>query len=132
MKLAFGFHPSPFGIAIVVASDRGLVGFAFADPGEEQTALADMKRRWPNATYVEDQAQTAMLAQRVFDTKLWRADQPLRVVLIGTDFEVRVWQTLLRIPMGKASYIVIAYIKDLHKNKTRRRLRYKEGVRVLG
>jgi AraC family transcriptional regulator of adaptative response/methylated-DNA-[protein]-cysteine methyltransferase len=103
MRLAFGFHPSPFGIAIVIASDRGLAGLAFADPGEEQTALADMKRRWPNATYVEDAGRTGALAQRVFDTRLWRADQPLRVVLIGTDFEVRVWQTLLRIPMGKAT-----------------------------
>ncbi|WP_439923711.1 methylated-DNA--[protein]-cysteine S-methyltransferase [Nitrobacter sp. JJSN] len=103
MRLAFGFHPSPFGAAIVIASDRGLAGLAFADAGGEQAALADMKRRWPNATYVEDQARTATLAQRVFDTKLWRADQPLRVVLIGTDFEVRVWQTLLKIPLGKAT-----------------------------
>ena len=45
---------------------------------------------------------TAALAQRIFDTRLWRADQPLRVVLIGTDFEVRVWETLLKIPMGRA------------------------------
>ena len=45
---------------------------------------------------------TAGLAQRVFDTRLWRPDQPLRVVLIGTDFEVRVWETLLKIPMGRA------------------------------
>src|SRR6185312_15191487 len=101
-RLAFGFHPSPFGAAIVIASDRGLAGLAFADSGEEQSALADMKRRWPNATYVEDGAGTAALAQRVFDTKLWRPDQPLRVVLIGTDFEVRVWETLLKIPMGRA------------------------------
>jgi len=42
------------------------------------------------------------LAQRIFDTKMWRPDQPLRVVLIGTDFEVRVWETLLKIPMGRA------------------------------
>jgi AraC family transcriptional regulator of adaptative response/methylated-DNA-[protein]-cysteine methyltransferase len=103
MRLVFGFHPSPFGAAIVIASDRGLAGLAFADAGGEQAALADMKRRWPNATYVEDQARTATLARRVFDTKLWRADQPLRVVLIGTDFEVRVWQTLLKIPLGKAT-----------------------------
>lgn len=101
--LAFGFHPSPFGAAIVIASDRGLAGLAFADPGGEQAALTDMKRRWPHATYVEDHVRTAALAQRVFDTNLWRADQPLRVVLIGTDFEVRVWQTLLRIPMGNAT-----------------------------
>ena len=62
-----------------------------------------MQRRWPHATYVEDHARTAALARRIFDPRLWRADQPLRVVLIGTDFEVRVWETLLRIPMGRAT-----------------------------
>ena len=102
MTLRYGFHPSPFGTAIVIASGRGLAGLAFADPGEEQAAFADMKRRWANATYVEDRDGTAGLAQRIFDTKLWRPDQPLRVVLIGTDFEVRVWETLLKIPMGRA------------------------------
>ncbi len=109
MTLRFGFHPSPFGTAIVIATDRGLAGLAFADPGDEQTAFADMKRRWPNATFVEDTDGTTALAQRVFDTRLWRADQPLRVVLIGTDFEVRVWETLLKVPMGRAvSYSDIA------------------------
>src|SRR6201746_1890866 len=102
LTLTYGFHPSPFGTAIVIASDRGLAGLAFADPGAEQASLADMQRRWPRATYVEDHAGTAALAQRIFDTKLWRADQPLRVVLIGTDFEVRVWESLLKIPMGRA------------------------------
>ena len=102
MTLRFGFHPSPFGTAIVIASGRGLAGLAFSDPGEEQPALADMQRRWPRATYIEDTDGTADLAQRIFDTKMWREDQPLRVVLIGTDFEVRVWETLLKIPMGRA------------------------------
>jgi AraC family transcriptional regulator of adaptative response/methylated-DNA-[protein]-cysteine methyltransferase len=103
MTLQYGFHPSPFGTAIVIASGRGLAGLAFADPGQEQTALADMRQRWPNATCVEDHAGTAALAQRIFDTRLWRPDQPLRVVLIGTDFEVRVWEALLKIPMGCAT-----------------------------
>ncbi len=102
MTLRYGFHASPFGTAIVIASDRGLAGLAFADPGQEQASFADMKRRSPNATYVEDHDGTAGLAQRIFDRKMWRADQPLRVVLIGTDFEVRVWETLLKIPMGRA------------------------------
>ena len=102
MTLRYGFHACPFGTAIVIASDRGLAGLAFADPGEEPAAFADMKRRSPNATYVEDHDGTTALAQRIFDTRLWRPDQPLRVVLIGTDFEVRVWETLLKIPMGRA------------------------------
>jgi AraC family transcriptional regulator of adaptative response/methylated-DNA-[protein]-cysteine methyltransferase len=102
LTLRWGFHPCPFGTAILIATSRGLSGLAFADPGEEAAALADMMRRWPNATYIEDHAGTAPLAQRIFDTSLWRPDQPLRVVLIGTDFEVRVWETLLKIPMGSA------------------------------
>jgi len=109
MTLRFGYHPSPFGTAVVIASERGLAGLAFADPHEEPAALADMQRRWPRATYVEDQAGTAALARRIFDPKLWRPDRPLRVTLIGTDFEVRVWETLLKIPMGCAvSYSAIA------------------------
>ena len=52
MTLRYGFHPSPFGTAIVIASDRGLAGLAFADQGEERAALADQSRRWPNAAYV--------------------------------------------------------------------------------
>ena len=62
-----------------------------------------MRRRWPKAAYAEDSALTAPMAQRIFDRKLWRPDRPLRVVLLGTDFEVRVWETLLRIPMGRAT-----------------------------
>src|SRR3569833_1181350 len=102
MTISYGFHPCPFGTALVMATNRGLAGLAFADAGEESSALSDMKSRWPRATYVEDAAGTAGLAQRIFDTNLWRPDQPLRVLLIGTDFEVRVWQALLKIPMGRA------------------------------
>jgi AraC family transcriptional regulator, regulatory protein of adaptative response / methylated-DNA-[protein]-cysteine methyltransferase len=103
LTISYGFHPSPFGCALVMATERGLAGLAFADPGEEQAALADMRRRWPQASTIEDTARTAPLARRIFDSKLWRADRPLRVVLIGTDFEVRVWETLLKIPMGRAT-----------------------------
>jgi AraC family transcriptional regulator of adaptative response/methylated-DNA-[protein]-cysteine methyltransferase len=109
LTIRYGFHPSPFGIALVMASERGLAGLAFADAGEEKAALADMRQRWRNASTVEDSAGTAALARRIFDPKRWCAEEPLRVVLIGTDWEVRVWETLLRIPMGRlTSYSSIA------------------------
>jgi AraC family transcriptional regulator, regulatory protein of adaptative response / methylated-DNA-[protein]-cysteine methyltransferase len=101
LTIYFGFHPSPFGSALVMATARGLAGLAFADGGQELAALTDMKARWPSASYVEDSARTSAVARRIFDPKQWQADQPLRVVLIGTDFEVRVWDTLLKIPMGR-------------------------------
>jgi AraC family transcriptional regulator of adaptative response/methylated-DNA-[protein]-cysteine methyltransferase len=101
LTIRFGFHPSPFGSALVMATERGLAGLAFADPGEESAALADMKARWPRAAYVEDSARTAVVAKRIFDQSQWQESQPLRVVLIGTDWEVRVWEALMQIPMGR-------------------------------
>jgi AraC family transcriptional regulator of adaptative response/methylated-DNA-[protein]-cysteine methyltransferase len=109
LTIHFGFHASPFGHALVMATERGLAGLAFADPGEERAALADMRSRWPKAAYVEDFLRTAPIARRIFDSSQWRPEQPLRVVLIGTDWEVRVWEALLQIPMGKlATYSGIA------------------------
>ena len=109
LVIRYGYHISPFGIALVMVTDRGLAGLSFNDPGEETAAFADMSGRWPNATYVEDMSATAPYASRIFDPARWRADQPLRVVMIGTDFQVSVWEALLKIPMGKArSYSSIA------------------------
>lgn len=103
MTVRHGFHDSPFGRALVMTADQGLLGLAFADEGEEPEALADMMRRWPRASYVEDRAATAPTARRIFDPARWRREDPLRVVFIGSDFEIRVWETLLRIPLGRAT-----------------------------
>ncbi|MDA8870140.1 methylated-DNA--[protein]-cysteine S-methyltransferase [Rhizobiaceae bacterium] len=114
LTIRYGYHPSPFGTALILATERGLAGISFADDDTAQTgrhdgerqvfdralALDDMVRRWPNATYIEDGTATAPYAARVFDPSTWTADRPLRVVLIGTDFQIRVWEGLLSIPFG--------------------------------
>jgi len=102
LTIRYGFHPSPFGLALVMVTERGLAGLAFADPGGEAACFDDMAERWPQANYVADQAATAPYARRIFDPQKWSGEQPLRVVLIGTDFQVRVWESLLEIPLGKA------------------------------
>lgn len=103
LVIRYGFHPSPFGTALVMATEYGLAGLAFADEGGEQAALDDMMRRWPKADYVEDEVMTAALARRIFDPSEWRPDRPLRIVFIGTDFEVRVWEALLKVPFACAT-----------------------------
>lgn len=103
LVVRYGFHASQFGMALAMVTPRGLCGLAFADEGEEDKALVDMRRRWPNALYIEDPIATAPYAARIFDSQKWSLDDPLRIVFIGTDFEVRVWETLMRIPLGKAT-----------------------------
>jgi AraC family transcriptional regulator of adaptative response/methylated-DNA-[protein]-cysteine methyltransferase len=103
IEMRYGFHDCQFGRAVVIATSRGLAGLAFCDPGGEKAALEDMMARWPGAVFREDAAATRPYAQRTFDRSRWRADEPLRIVLIGTDFEIRVWEGLLGIPMGRTT-----------------------------
>ncbi len=103
LTLRYGFHASPFGESIAVVAPKGLAGLGWVDSGDRAAALADMVRRWPNARFEEDRAATAPFASRAFDPAEWKPDRPLRLVLIGTDFELRVWETLLSIPMGRAT-----------------------------
>jgi AraC family transcriptional regulator of adaptative response/methylated-DNA-[protein]-cysteine methyltransferase len=111
LEMAYGFHASPFGEALLIATERGLSGLAFVDEDKGQTredALTDMMQRWPKARYVEAPGKTAQYARQVFGWETSR-DRPVRLVMIGTDFDVRVWEALLKIPMGRAvSYTDIA------------------------
>ena len=105
LVIQYGFHCSPFGLALVMTTPRGIAGLAFADgeTAEAKTlALADMTRRWPAARFIENVAATAGHARQVFEPERWSREQPIRLVLIGTDFDVKVWQALLKVPMGRA------------------------------
>jgi AraC family transcriptional regulator of adaptative response/methylated-DNA-[protein]-cysteine methyltransferase len=112
LTMAYGFHASPFGDALLMATERGLAGLAFVneDKGQaRQDALTDMMQRWPKASYTERPDMTARHANVIFNAGKWNREQPVRLVMIGTDFDVRVWETLLKIPMGRAvSYTDIA------------------------
>ena len=100
LTISYGYHPSPFGIALLMLTQHGLCGLSFNDEGGEAAAFEDMASRWPRALYVEDSARTAPFAARVF--RNIKDGQPLRITMIGSDFEISVWETLLKIPKGKA------------------------------
>jgi AraC family transcriptional regulator of adaptative response/methylated-DNA-[protein]-cysteine methyltransferase len=104
LEMVWGAAPSPFGTAVLVVTEYGLAGIGFAD-GDKTigSAFEDLRDRWPNARFTRDDAKVAPVAARVFEPARWIADQPVKVVLIGTDFEVKVWETLLRIPVGRAT-----------------------------
>ncbi len=103
LTISYGFHDCPFGRVLLMVTEHGLAGLAFADEGKEQVAFDDMSGRWPSAEYVLAPEVTAHFADRVFNPARWQPNDPLRVVLIGTEFQTNVWKTLLRIPVGKAS-----------------------------
>ena len=106
LTIEYGYHDSPFGTALVMITDRGLAGLAFADTNNSkgkfsrEWAFEDMTKKLPNANYKKNQKATEPYTKKIFDSSQWSKKQPLRIILIGTDFEIKVWEGLLKIPMG--------------------------------
>jgi AraC family transcriptional regulator, regulatory protein of adaptative response / methylated-DNA-[protein]-cysteine methyltransferase len=100
LEIAYGFHPSPFGECMVALTERGICGLAFVSQGDRRDPLDDLRRRWTKARLVEDVQRTAPLVEQIFPLA-WGAEiAPLHLYLNGTNFQIKVWEALLRIPPG--------------------------------
>lgn len=95
---SLGVHPSPFGLAVVVAAGEGLAGLAFVDDASEIDAPVEaMLRRWKLTGMAADFDLTGALLESALAANRVK---PLPLVLIGTAFERTVWRALLAIPFG--------------------------------
>lgn len=103
LEMIWGVAPSPFGEAVIFATEHGVAGIGFVDEAGLDAAYDDLAGRWPDAAFTRDDARAGSLGARIFSPDRWDPTEPVRVVLIGTDFEVRVWEELLTIPMGTAT-----------------------------
>jgi len=92
----YGFHGSPFGECLLAVTERGICGLAFVVDGGREDALDHLRRRWPMAERRRDDRATRVTAERVF------ADGQVGLALDvrGTNFQIRVWEALLRVPEG--------------------------------
>ncbi len=108
LAIRYGFHPTPFGEALVAVTDRGICGLSFVAPGKRKAALDGLREEWANAELQEDARGTTDVVQRIFADER-RAEAPLTLYLRGTNFQVKVWEALIRIPAGSvATYEQIA------------------------
>lgn len=98
LTLRWGVHPTPFGDALLVASDRGLCRLAFLNGAPADEALAEARADWPLSRFVDDPTATAGYVAGCFTGE--RAEAPLRLLVKGSTFQVQVWRALLRIPAG--------------------------------
>lgn len=108
MLITYGFHPTPFGESLLALTERGISDFIFVEGGDEEGALAILKSRWLRADLRQDQRQTQPIVRRIF-LALSRIEtvpasgnvgKPLSLYLCGTNFQIKVWEALLRIPPG--------------------------------
>lgn len=101
-EIVFGICPSPFGNLMVAESPRGICSLSFFEEGGLEEALADLKKAWPRAALRRADELAERLAVRLFSQTLTDGkNPPLRALVRGSEFQVRVWRALLEIPPGE-------------------------------
>jgi AraC family transcriptional regulator of adaptative response/methylated-DNA-[protein]-cysteine methyltransferase len=103
LKINYGFHPSPFGECLLTVTKRGICGLGFVNEGNRTQAIEDFKRRWPAAEFQEDPTRTRTFIERIFGPRKSNGTRPVQLLLMGTQFQIKVWEALLRIPPGSVA-----------------------------
>ena len=122
LEISYGFHPSPFGECLLAVTERGICGLGFVGEGSRRQALEDFQRRWPAAQFQENPEKTQGYIDAVFNAKKRNGACSVKLLLMGTNFQIKVWEALLRIPSGS----VVCY-EDLA-----RRLGNPSAARAVG
>jgi AraC family transcriptional regulator, regulatory protein of adaptative response / methylated-DNA-[protein]-cysteine methyltransferase len=101
VHIDYGFHPSPFGDCLLARTERGVCGFYFIKNGNGRDVLAEFRQHWQNAALSENPALTAPIVARIFNPVSQQNQEPLHLLLKGTNFQIKVWEALTRIPFGR-------------------------------
>ena len=100
LRIHYGFHETPFSECLLMTTERGVCAIEFHTDGGREETLARMKEGYENAEWIEDPTLTGEQVRCVFGEPSQTRTDPLKVLLRGTKFEVKVWEALLTIPPG--------------------------------
>lgn len=99
LAISWGVHASPYGDCLLGLTPRGVCALEFLQPESEREALARLRSLWEYAQLVHAPQLTAPVAARIFGPHTQR-QAPLAVLVKGTNFQIKVWEALLRVPAG--------------------------------
>ncbi len=109
LTIRYGYHPSPFGEFLLAITERGICYLGFVRNNDREEAMRGLMDRWPLANFEPDPEAIRKLGDQIFSQDSCHSSLPLPVHLTGTNFQIQVWQALLRIPPGQiASYEQVA------------------------
>jgi AraC family transcriptional regulator of adaptative response/methylated-DNA-[protein]-cysteine methyltransferase len=97
LTIRYGFHPTPFGECLLGLTERGICHLGFTQ-GSREAALSNMQADWKEASLLEEPSASGALIAPIFS--LESAPTPIALFLAGTNFQLKVWEALLRIPSG--------------------------------
>lgn len=100
LKINFSFSECRFGRSLIASTKKGICFLAFTE--NDETTIAELKGTFPNATYIFQKDDIQEKAISIFE-KNETPSEDIRLHLKGTDFQIKVWNALLQIPLGSLS-----------------------------
>lgn len=100
VAINYGIHPTRFGTCLLGVTARGICWLSFLNGDDQRSAVRELKSHWSGASISEQTNETGPLATRIFSELDGQRKRPLGLLLLGTNFQIKVWQALLRIPVG--------------------------------
>jgi AraC family transcriptional regulator of adaptative response/methylated-DNA-[protein]-cysteine methyltransferase len=110
LVINYGFHPTPLGECFIALTDRGLCNLSFIDKTDRKKFIEDFCKSWKNAKFHRDQERTGNYVKLIFASRgSKKPPGPIKVICKGTNFQIKVWEALLKIPSGNVvTYKTIA------------------------
>ncbi len=110
MEIFYGYHASPFGLCFIAVAEKGICALKFIDEEKSRDEFENFSRQWQFAVLTHKPALTQAYIKKIFQPV---SGQPENLFLLvqGTDFQVKVWEALLKIPFGSvASFQQVAQL----------------------
>jgi len=105
LQINYSFQETPFGTCLIGVTERGICHLTFTQEEDCETEMSRLRTRWENAEFISDKEIGKKVVEQVFNS----SDRDVKILLKGTNFQLKVWQALLRIPSGNlATYKAIA------------------------
>ena len=104
IRVEYGIHSTPFGLCLIGVTERGICWLSFLQTDEDpRPEIEAMKEHWHNSVFHQDQMLTASFVEKIFQLPGTNTSGRLHVFVKGTNFQLKVWEALLKIPMGEVT-----------------------------
>jgi AraC family transcriptional regulator of adaptative response/methylated-DNA-[protein]-cysteine methyltransferase len=100
LRIAYALHDSPFGKCLLASTERGICALSFHDKADIKHGLQMLKKRWEKANIYEDESITKPIFNTIFSKTAGELETSINLLLRGTNFQLKVWEALLKIPPG--------------------------------
>ena len=102
LKIYWGWFDSPFGLSLVMGTEKGICGIGYASEAGEEATMEDLVSRWPDAEFVEDPMMMRPWVLEAYGAGA-QISEKIPLFMIGAPFQIKVWEALLAIPSGQVT-----------------------------